>query len=166
VASAIGTRTGQTIDSLSGRLKSAATLCLLFIQLLSQLTSLQPETQPTLSDWLRAEYGIEKPSNKLLAATELDSDTWVGEVKRIRGKKLPLTAARGDWAGVRPASGAAGSDSPSTLKPSEIPLTKKEAWRMRKAEAMGRFGSVASAEGYALPMGALSEYCPPKRVTH
>ena len=23
----------------------------------------------------------------------LDSDTWVGEVKRIRGKKLPLTAA-------------------------------------------------------------------------
>src|ERR1019366_1134932 len=39
------------------------------------------------------EYGIEKPSNKLLAATELDSDTWVGEVKRIRGKKQPLTVA-------------------------------------------------------------------------
>ena len=44
-------------------------------------------------DWLRVEYGIEKPSNKLLAVTELDSDTWVGEVKRIRGKKQPLTAA-------------------------------------------------------------------------
>jgi hypothetical protein len=39
------------------------------------------------------EYEIEKPSNKLLTVTELDSDTWVGEVKRIRGKKLPLTAA-------------------------------------------------------------------------
>jgi hypothetical protein len=39
------------------------------------------------------EYGIEKPNNKLLAVTELDSDTWVGEVKRIRDKKLPLTAA-------------------------------------------------------------------------
>src|SRR6266700_5936950 len=38
-------------------------------------------------------YAIEKPSNKLLAAAELDSDTWVAEVKRIRGKKLPLTAA-------------------------------------------------------------------------
>ena len=25
--------------------------------------------------------------------TELDSDAWVGEVKRIRGKKLPLTTA-------------------------------------------------------------------------
>ena len=46
-----------------------------------------------LLDWLRMEYAIEKPSNKLLAATDLDSDTWVGEVKRIRGKKQPLTAA-------------------------------------------------------------------------
>jgi hypothetical protein len=27
------------------------------------------------------------------AVTELDSDTWVAEVKRIRDKKLPLTAA-------------------------------------------------------------------------
>jgi hypothetical protein len=39
------------------------------------------------------EYAIERPSNKLRAVTELDSDTWLGEVKRIRGKKLPLTAA-------------------------------------------------------------------------
>ena len=44
-------------------------------------------------DWLRVEYAIEKPSNKLLAVADLDSDTWVAEVKRIRGKKLPLTAA-------------------------------------------------------------------------
>ena len=43
-------------------------------------------------DWLRVEYAIEKPSNKLLAATDLDSDTWVSEVKRIRGNKQPLTA--------------------------------------------------------------------------
>ena len=46
-----------------------------------------------MCEWLRVEYGIEKPSHKLLAATDLDSDTWVGEVKRIRGKKQPLTAA-------------------------------------------------------------------------
>ena len=44
-------------------------------------------------DWLRVEYAIEKPSNKLLALADLDSDTWVAEVKRIRGKKLVLTAA-------------------------------------------------------------------------
>jgi len=46
-----------------------------------------------LPDWLRVEYAIEKPSNKLLAVAELDSDTWVGEVNRTRSKKLPLTAA-------------------------------------------------------------------------
>ena len=39
------------------------------------------------------EYGIAKPSNKLLALTELDSNTWVSEVKRIRGKKQPLSSA-------------------------------------------------------------------------
>jgi hypothetical protein len=36
---------------------------------------------------------IEKPTNTLLAVTDLDSDVWVGEVKLIRGKKAPLTAA-------------------------------------------------------------------------
>jgi hypothetical protein len=46
-----------------------------------------------LLDWLRVEYAIEKPSNKLLAATDLDSETWVGEVKRIRGKQQPLSSA-------------------------------------------------------------------------
>ena len=61
---------------------------------LIEITCLHQQTQRTLLDWLRVEYAIEKPSNKLLAMTELDSDTWVGEVKRIRGKKLPLTVAR------------------------------------------------------------------------
>jgi hypothetical protein len=46
-----------------------------------------------LLDWLRVEYGIAKPSNKLLALTELDSNTWVSEVKRIRGKKQRLSSA-------------------------------------------------------------------------
>jgi hypothetical protein len=59
----------------------------------ARITSRQQQTQRTLLDWLRVEYAIEKPSNKLLAATDLDCDTWVGEVKRIRGKKQPLTAA-------------------------------------------------------------------------
>jgi hypothetical protein len=58
-----------------------------------EITSRQQQTQRTLLDWLRVEYTIKKPSNKLLALTELDSNTWVSEVKRIRGKKQPLTAA-------------------------------------------------------------------------
>jgi hypothetical protein len=57
---------------------------------LIESTCRQPQTYHTLVDWLGVEYAIEKPSKKLLAATDLDSDTWVPEVKRIRGKKLPL----------------------------------------------------------------------------
>lgn len=49
--------------------------------------------QQTILDWLRVEYAIEKPGTKLQALTDLDSDSFVAEVKRIRGKKLPLTAA-------------------------------------------------------------------------
>src|ERR1043166_923621 len=36
---------------------------------------------------------IERPSNAVLAAAELDCETWAGEVKRVRGPKQPLTAA-------------------------------------------------------------------------
>ena len=60
---------------------------------LAEITSRQQQTQRTLLDWLRVEYGIEEPSNKLLALTDLDSNTWVSEVKRIRGKKQPLSSA-------------------------------------------------------------------------
>jgi hypothetical protein len=49
---------------------------------LIEITSRQQQTQRTLLDWLRVEYAIEKPSNKLLAVTDLDSDTWA------RSKKL------------------------------------------------------------------------------
>ena len=45
--------------------------------------SCQEQTERTLLDWLRGEYAIEKPSNKLLAVTGLDSDTskrWSGGV--------------------------------------------------------------------------------------
>ena len=64
-----------------------------FVRRLIEITSCQQQTQRTLLASLRVEYAIEKPSNKLLAATDLDSDTWVGEVKRIRGKKQPLSSA-------------------------------------------------------------------------
>ena len=50
-------------------------------------------TTRAVLDWLRVEYAIEKPGNKLQTLTDLDSDRFVAEVKRIRGRKLPLTAA-------------------------------------------------------------------------
>jgi hypothetical protein len=34
------------------------------VQRLIELTSRPPQTQRTLLDWLRVEYGIEKPSSK------------------------------------------------------------------------------------------------------
>ena len=48
---------------------------------------------PPFLDWLRIEYGIERPSNKLLALTIRDPSTWVSEVKRIHGKNQPLSSA-------------------------------------------------------------------------
>ena len=45
-----------------------------------------------LLDWLRMEHGIEKPSMKLQSPTTLDSDAFVAEVKKLRGKKNPLSA--------------------------------------------------------------------------
>ena len=68
-------------------------VCLRFIPRLIDLTSCQQQTQRTLLDWVRVEYGIEKPSSKLLALTELDSNAWVSEIKRIRGKRQPLSSA-------------------------------------------------------------------------
>jgi hypothetical protein len=41
------------------------------------MTSRQQQTQRTLLDGLGVEYATEKPSNKLLAVTDLGSDTWV-----------------------------------------------------------------------------------------
>ncbi len=38
------------------------------VRRLIEITSRQQQTQRTLLDWLRVEYAIEKPSNKLLAA--------------------------------------------------------------------------------------------------
>ncbi len=60
---------------------------------LIEITATRQQTQATILDWLRVEFGIEKPGKKLQAVTTLDSDAFVAEVKRVRGRKNPLTAA-------------------------------------------------------------------------
>jgi hypothetical protein len=60
---------------------------------LIEITELHHEMRKTILDWLRMEHGIEKPSQKLQAAVELDSDAFVEEVRRVRGKRNPLSAA-------------------------------------------------------------------------
>jgi hypothetical protein len=47
----------------------------------------------SLLDWLRVEHEIEKPSQKLQSPTGLDSDAFVAEVKKLRGRSRPLSAA-------------------------------------------------------------------------
>ncbi|MCX6855626.1 MAG: N-6 DNA methylase [Verrucomicrobia bacterium] len=63
------------------------------VRRLIDITASQQQTQRTVLDWLRVEYAIEKPSQKLQALTDLDSDAFITEVKKLRGKKQPLTAA-------------------------------------------------------------------------
>ena len=60
---------------------------------LIEITKLQIGTLRTLLDWLKVEYGIDKPSMKLQDPITLDSDALVAEVKKLRGKAKPLTAA-------------------------------------------------------------------------
>jgi N-6 DNA Methylase/TaqI-like C-terminal specificity domain len=57
------------------------------------ITATQHATSATLLDWLRVEHGIEKPSQRLQGFLALHSDGFAAEVKKIRGRKAPLTAA-------------------------------------------------------------------------
>ena len=59
---------------------------------LVEIARTQQATRHDLLDWLRVEYEIAKPTMKLQSPTELDSDSFVAEVKKIRGKKTPLSA--------------------------------------------------------------------------
>jgi hypothetical protein len=51
------------------------------------------QTVRALLDWLRIEHEMEKPTTKLTSPIELDSDALVAEVKKVRGKKKPLSLA-------------------------------------------------------------------------
>ncbi len=45
-------------------------------------------------DWLKIEFSIEKPSQKLQNVAALDADALTAEVQKARGKKQPLTVAQ------------------------------------------------------------------------
>lgn len=57
------------------------------------IATAQHETTRVVLDWLRVEHEIEKPTQKLQSPTGLDSDAFVAEVKKLRGKSRPLSAA-------------------------------------------------------------------------
>lgn len=60
---------------------------------LVEITRSQQATRRVIHDWLRVEYEVEKPTLKLQSPFDLDCDSLVAEVKKVRGKKKPLTAA-------------------------------------------------------------------------
>jgi hypothetical protein len=60
---------------------------------LVKIAGKQQETRRAVLDWLRLQYEIDKPSLKLQAPIDLDSDGFVAEVAKVRGKKKSLTAA-------------------------------------------------------------------------
>lgn len=60
---------------------------------LAELTRERQDAVRSLLDWLRVEYGIEKPSKVLQSPLDLDSDGLVAEVKKLRGRRNPLSAA-------------------------------------------------------------------------
>ena len=64
--------------------------------IVSQLTELAKgavETVENLLDWLRVEFEVNKPNTALASPLIMDSDEFVSQVRKIRGKKNPLSAA-------------------------------------------------------------------------
>jgi hypothetical protein len=60
---------------------------------LIDITAQAHEGRRAALDWLKAEFGIEKPSQKLQDVAALDEDALVAEVQKARGRR-PLSAAQ------------------------------------------------------------------------
>ena len=60
---------------------------------LVEITESQQATRRDILDWLRMEYDIEKPNMKLREPIALDSDSFVAQLKKVRGRKKPLSVA-------------------------------------------------------------------------
>jgi hypothetical protein len=64
-----------------------------FVRRLIKITDSQAMTLRDLLDWLRVEHTVSEPSQKLQSALDLDSESFVAEVRKLRGKKNPLSLA-------------------------------------------------------------------------
>jgi hypothetical protein len=60
---------------------------------LVEITESQGSTIRDLLDWLRVEHVVSEPNQKLQSALALDSESFVSEVRKLRGKKHPLSLA-------------------------------------------------------------------------
>jgi hypothetical protein len=63
------------------------------VRRLIEIADKQSKERAAFLDWLRMEYAVDKPSQKLQDVSALTPDTLAAEVKKARGKKNPLTVA-------------------------------------------------------------------------
>jgi hypothetical protein len=63
------------------------------VRSLVEITGRQAGVRRIILDWLRIEYELDKPGNRLSSPIDLSSDEFVAEVKKRRGKQNPLSAA-------------------------------------------------------------------------
>ena len=61
---------------------------------LARIVREQQTGRRAVLDWLRAEFGIEKPNQKLQDVASLDGDTLVAQVQKTLGRNNPLSAAQ------------------------------------------------------------------------
>jgi hypothetical protein len=64
------------------------------VQRLIDTTEQRHQGRRAVLDWLKAEFGVEKPTQKLQDVAALDEDALVAEVQKALGKRKPLTLAQ------------------------------------------------------------------------
>ena len=57
------------------------------------ITQSRQDTVRDLLDWLKVEHSVDAPSTKLGNPLDFDSDAFVAEIRKVRGKKNPLSLA-------------------------------------------------------------------------
>ncbi len=63
------------------------------VQRLIQIANDRHGRRRAVLDWLRVEFGVARPSQKLQDTASLDADTLAAEVKKARGRTNPLTVS-------------------------------------------------------------------------
>ena len=61
-----------------------------------RIIEISKQISQTVSDvleWLRVEHGVSEPTAKLRSLLSLDCDAFVGEIRKVRGRKNPLSLA-------------------------------------------------------------------------
>ncbi len=65
----------------------------LYAQKLVGHTATKRQTQDDILDWLKVEHEVAEPTTKLQSPIGLDSDGLIAEVRKVRGRKKPLSLA-------------------------------------------------------------------------